>query len=56
MKNSLIKKKLEYLFKILGSWGISDLTANHASILDDKKKAFLLTNINSFFHKLPQKI
>ena len=55
MKNSLIKKKLEYLFKILGSWGISDLTANHASILDDKKKGFFINQHKFLFSQITSK-
>jgi len=55
MSNKLIKKNLEYLFKILNTWGISDLTANHASILDDKKKGFFINQHKHLFSQINSK-
>tara|TARA_Y100000590_G_scaffold469438_1_gene657004 strand:- start:11413 stop:12111 length:699 start_codon:yes stop_codon:yes gene_type:complete len=55
MKNNVIKKKLEYLFKILDSLGISDLTANHASILDDKKNGFFTNQHKFLFSQINSK-
>lgn len=55
MPNKLIKKNLEYLFKILDSYGIGDLTANHASILDNEKKGFFINQHKHLFSQINSK-
>ena len=39
-----MKKKLELLFKIIDYYNLSDLTANHASILSSDNKAHAKAN------------
>ena len=47
-----MKKKLELLFKIIDYYNLSDLTANHASILSSDKKGFFINKHKYLFSEI----
>ena len=51
-KDKTIKKKLINFFKILELHGISDLTANHASVLSSDKKSFYTNQHKHLFSQV----
>jgi ribulose-5-phosphate 4-epimerase/fuculose-1-phosphate aldolase len=51
-RDFLQKKKLVTLFKILNFYNLSDLTANHASILSSKKKGFYINKHKYLFSEI----
>ena len=52
MSDKLAKEKLSNYFKLLAYHKISDLTANHASILSSNKNIFLQINIFIYLRRL----
>ena len=52
MNNVINKKKLESLFKIIDYYNLSDLTANHASILSSDKKGFFINKHKYLFSEI----
>tara|TARA_B100001057_G_C22818996_1_gene938624 strand:- start:1079 stop:1780 length:702 start_codon:yes stop_codon:yes gene_type:complete len=55
MSDLLLKKKLADLYKALSYHGISDLTANHASILTSDKKNFYTNRHQDLFEEITPK-
>ena len=55
MSDLVAKKKLANFFKILSHHGISDLTANHASILCSDNKSFYTNKHQNLFEEIKPK-
>ena len=46
------QKQLEVLFKVIDHYNLSDLTANHASILSSDKKGFYINKHKYLFSEI----